>query len=42
MHQRLARSYKRLALYYDRTATSINALVRLAIVLICALRLTNS
>jgi transposase len=29
-------SYKRLALRYDRTALSINALARLAIILICA------
>jgi transposase len=29
-------SYKRLALRYDRTATTITALVRLAVVLICA------
>ncbi|WP_091216539.1 IS5 family transposase [Geodermatophilus siccatus] len=32
-------AYKRLALRYDRTATTINALVRLAVTLICARRL---
>ena len=32
-------SYKRLALRYDRTATTITALVRLAVILICARRL---
>jgi transposase len=32
-------SYKRLALRYDRTEVSINALARLAVVLICARRL---
>jgi transposase len=32
-------SYKRLALRYDRTATTITALVRLAVLLICARRL---
>ncbi len=34
-------SYKRLALRYDRTAKTITALVRLAVVLICARRLTT-
>jgi transposase len=32
-------SYKRLALRYDRTAATINALARLAVTLICARRL---
>jgi transposase len=32
-------SYKRLALRYDRTAVTINALARLAVTLICARRL---
>jgi hypothetical protein len=32
-------SYKRLALRYDRTATTISALARLAVTLICARRL---
>ena len=32
-------SYKRLALRYDRTATTIAALARLAVILICARRL---
>ncbi len=35
-------SYKRLALRYDRTATTITALVRLAVILICARRLPPS
>ena len=34
-------SYKRLALRYDRTAVTINALARLAITLICARRLST-
>jgi transposase len=33
-------SYKRLALRYDRTATTITALARLAVILICARRLS--
>jgi transposase len=32
-------SYRRLALRYDRTAVTINALARLAVILICARRL---
>ncbi len=32
-------SYKRLALRYDRSATTINAQARLAVTLICARRL---
>jgi transposase len=35
-------SYKRLALRYDRTAATINALARLAITLICARRLPTN
>ncbi len=35
-------SYKRLALRYDRTATTITALARLAITLICARRLSTN
>jgi transposase len=35
-------SYKRLALRYDRTATTITALARLAITLICARRLPKN
>jgi transposase len=35
-------SYKRLALRYHRTATTINALARLAITLICARRLPTN
>jgi transposase len=35
-------SYKRLALRYDRTATTITALARLAVTLICARRLTTN
>ena len=35
-------SYKRLALRYDRTATTITALARLAITLICARRLPTN
>jgi transposase len=34
-------SYKRLALRYDRTATTITALARLAVTLICARRLSS-
>ena len=34
-------SYKRLALRYDRTATTITALARLAVTLICARRLRS-
>ena len=35
-------SYKRLALRYDRTATTITALARLAVTLICARRLPTN
>ena len=35
-------SYKRLALRYDRTALTMTALARLAVVLICARRLTTN
>ncbi len=35
-------SYKRLALRYDRTATTITALARLAVILICARRLRTN
>lgn len=35
-------SYKRLALRYDRTVTTITALARLAIILICARRLPTN
>ena len=35
-------SYKRLALRYDRTAPTINALARLAVALICARRLPTN
>ena len=35
-------SYKRLALRYDRTAATINALARLAVTLICARRLPTN
>ena len=35
-------SYKRLALRYDRTATTITALARLAVTLICARRLPSN
>ena len=35
-------SYKRLALRYDRTALTITALARLAVILICARRLPTN
>jgi hypothetical protein len=35
-------SYKRLALHYDRTAVTVNALAPLAVTLICARRLPTN